>query len=113
MKELYQAFDVLAQASDYEGTPTVVVEAMALRVPIVATVAGGTEQLIDDRVHGLLVPCRNATRLAEAIIETIEKKDATAVRVEKARQRVETELSFRHRLKKVQSIYEQLCTGND
>ena len=113
MKELYQAFDVLAQASDYEGTPTVVVEAMALRVPIVATVAGGTEQLIDDRVHGLLVPCRNATRLAEAIIETIEKKDATAVRVENARQRVETELSFRHRLKKLQSINEQLCTGDD
>ena len=76
----YQAFDLLVQSSDYEGTPTVVVEAMALGIPIVATRAGGTEQLLQDRIHGRLVPCRDTVALHRAITETLDDRPAAAER---------------------------------
>jgi glycosyltransferase involved in cell wall biosynthesis len=46
---------VVVQTSDQEGLPNAVMEAMAAGRPVVATRAGGTAELIDDGVDGLLV----------------------------------------------------------
>jgi glycosyltransferase involved in cell wall biosynthesis len=48
--------DLLALNSTYEGFPHVVVEAMAVGLPVVATAAGGTVELIRHQVNGILVP---------------------------------------------------------
>jgi glycosyltransferase involved in cell wall biosynthesis len=50
-----------------EGLSNVVLEAMVAGVPVVATAVGGTTELIEDGVSGLLVPPRDAGALAEAI----------------------------------------------
>jgi glycosyltransferase involved in cell wall biosynthesis len=50
-----------------EGTPTVLMEAMAAGLPIVTTDAGGSAQLIRHGVNGLVVPQRSPAALAEAI----------------------------------------------
>jgi glycosyltransferase involved in cell wall biosynthesis len=106
--DLYQALDVLVQSSDHEGTPTVVVEAMAMEIPVVATAVGGTAELVADGVHGLLAPRRSPASLASAIQRTLDDREATAARVAEARRRVEGELSFDRRMQKLQAIYEQL-----
>lgn len=108
MADLYHAFDVLVQSSDYEGTPTVVVEAMALGIPVVATDAGGTAELLDDTVHGLIVPRRDPAALARAIEKTIDAPEQTAQRVAAARRRVETDLSFDARMRTLERIYSEL-----
>jgi glycosyltransferase involved in cell wall biosynthesis len=46
----------LIQSSDIEGLPNAVIEGMAAGLPIVATDAGGTRELIDAGVTGLIVP---------------------------------------------------------
>jgi glycosyltransferase involved in cell wall biosynthesis len=108
MIDTYQAFDMLVQSSDYEGTPTVVVEAMALRIPVVATDAGGTGQLIEDGRHGLLVPRRRIDALCQAIERCLTDKESTARRVQSARERVETTLSFQNRTRILEGIYAEL-----
>ncbi len=108
MRDLYHAFDLFVQSSDYEGTPTVLVEAMACRLPIVATDVGGTTQLVRPDVDALIVPRRDPAKLAAAIVQAIEDKDATLARVEAGRKRVEGELSFRTRLGRLEAIYEEL-----
>ena len=108
INRIYLAFDVLAQASDYEGTPTVLVEAMALEVPIVATDAGGTTQLIVDGEHGFIVPCGVPDKLAEAIRKTLSDPSATRRRVFRARQRMEKDLSFRSRTNRLSSFYHEV-----
>src|SRR4051812_31642772 len=91
---LHHGFNVFAQSSDYEGTPNAVLEAMALENPLVATSAGGTSEIVEDGVHGLIVPCGDVAGLAAAIERTLREPDETSRRVARARVRVETTLSF-------------------
>ncbi len=107
--DLYPAMDVLAQSSDHEGTPTVLVEAMAMEVPIVATAVGGTGELLEHGIHGLLVPRRNPAALAAAIEQTLSDRDATSRRVAAARKRVESELSLEARTRKLEQLYGKLA----
>ena len=110
VRRFHHVLDVFTQSSDYEGTPNVVLEAMALETPIVATDAGGTSELCADRVHGLIVPRRRPDLLAEAVRATLNDRAATSARVQAARRRVETELSFEKRLERINDIYRELTS---
>lgn len=52
---------------DRDGIPNVLVEAMAMSVPVISTDISGIPELIDDQVNGLLVPEKNAEAMASAI----------------------------------------------
>jgi len=65
--ELLSACDLFALASDWEGTPVAVIEAMAARLPVVATAAGGVPELVEDGVTGALVPPGDLTALGHAL----------------------------------------------
>jgi glycosyltransferase involved in cell wall biosynthesis len=110
---LHHAFDVFAQSSEYEGTPNSVLEAMAMETPVVATAAGGTAELVEDEVHGLIVPCGDVNSLAAAIARTIVERELTAARVAQARRRVETTLSFDARIATVERMYRELVERFD
>jgi len=62
-----QACDVLVNPSLSEGVPNVVLEAMALGTPVVATSVGGVPDLLQDLSSGLIVPSGNSVALANAI----------------------------------------------
>ena len=59
--------DVFVLNSTYEGLPHVVLEAMRLGVPVVASAAGGTPEAVSDGRTGLLVPAGDDRALASAI----------------------------------------------
>jgi glycosyltransferase involved in cell wall biosynthesis len=61
------ACDVLALPSWAEGTPNVVLEALASGRPVVATRVGGIPDLLRDPRSGLMVPPRDAPALANAL----------------------------------------------
>lgn len=70
--ELYRSADVFALASFAEGIPVVLMEAMALSIPCVATAITGIPELIENSVEGLLVPPSDAVALSGAIERIIE-----------------------------------------
>jgi glycosyltransferase involved in cell wall biosynthesis len=68
VRALLPAADVYASSSISEGVSITILEAMAAGIPVVATAVGGTPEVLPDAsAGGLLVPCRNPERLAEAI----------------------------------------------
>jgi glycosyltransferase involved in cell wall biosynthesis len=106
---IHHGFDVFAQSSDYEGTPNAVLEAMAMETPLVATAAGGTAEIVEDRVHGLIVSCGDVDGLTDAIERTLCEPVQTSRRVARARRRVEPTLSCDARVAAVERIYAELA----
>lgn len=67
VQRLLAAADGLVSASRSEGLPNVVLEALASGVPVVATRAGGTEELVEDGRSGFLVPVGDPVALRAAM----------------------------------------------
>lgn len=84
---LLNVADVSLLCSHEEGLPNAVIEAMSAGVPTIATKVGGTGEIIDHGVTGLLVPAHNPDALAQSILELAQdpaRRDAmgTAARAE-------------------------------
>jgi L-malate glycosyltransferase len=67
-----KGFDLFAMSSVTEGLGTSLLDAMACSRPIVATRAGGIPEIVEDEVNGLLVPPRDHTALARAIVRALK-----------------------------------------
>ena len=70
--ERLQRFDLFVSSSLWEGLPTVIMEAMAVGLPVVATDIPGTRDIISDGENGCLVPPGDPFALANAINKMIE-----------------------------------------
>src|SRR5690606_34658804 len=64
---LMQETSLLLMPSLEEGIPNVVVEAMAIGLPVISTDCGGVPELITNDKEGWLVPTRDPGAMAEAI----------------------------------------------
>ncbi len=68
------ACDAFTLPSWKEGTPNVVLEALASGRPVVGSRVGGIPDILADERSGLLVPAHDANALAKALIEVLSKK---------------------------------------
>ncbi len=106
--DLYQAFDVLVQSSETEGTPNAVLEAMATETPLVATDVGGTRELARPGLDGLIVPKHDVAALRDAVASVLTDPAAARQRALSARNRAEGELSFLARTRHLENVYLRL-----
>ncbi len=63
----FAAADVLVNPSHSEGSPYVLLEAMAAGLPIVATAVGGVSEMVENNETALLVPASDPQAMADAI----------------------------------------------
>jgi glycosyltransferase involved in cell wall biosynthesis len=88
--ELLSACDLFVLASDWEGSSVAVIEAMAARLPVVATAVGGVAELVEAGVTGTLVPAGDRAALAAAMAEMAgdaeQRRDFGEAGARKARQ---------------------------
>lgn len=70
--------DVFALSSRYEGFGNVLIEAMALGVPVVATASAGTRDIVNHGVDGLLVEAHTPAALATALRAVLEDRERRA-----------------------------------
>ena len=74
MNKIYRQSDILISTSDREGTPNVILEAMAHGLPIVATKVGGTVEILNES-RGFLIDPDDEKGLENATAELILNKD--------------------------------------
>jgi len=65
--ELLRAADVALLSSSWENFPHMLVEALAIGTPVIATDVGGVGEIVDHERNGILVPAGDADALAAAI----------------------------------------------
>jgi glycosyltransferase involved in cell wall biosynthesis len=94
--ELMPAFDalVLSSVTRSEGIPTVILEAMASGVPVIATDVGAVKEVLTTGEAGLLVPPEDPTALADAIVQLATEPEVAAAMARRGRGLVEARYSL-------------------
>jgi glycosyltransferase involved in cell wall biosynthesis len=85
---LYEAADIFCLPSFAEGVPVVLMEAMALEVPVITTAITGVPELVEDRVSGVLVRPGSVSALTDAIDRLIRDAELGRALAEAGRQKV-------------------------
>jgi len=99
---------VLVVPSRMESIPWTIKEAFYLKVPVVATTAGGIPEIVEDKVTGILVPPNDPTSLLNAINLVLENKEMTRKLIDNAYQYYLNNLTYDKVLPKYINFYENL-----
>ncbi len=105
--ELLRCMDVFVSSSLWEGLPTVILEAMASGVPVVATDIPGTNELVKHGANGWLAPPRDGRKLAQMIIELLGSYERTNQFTQSAQETVK-EFSIQHIARQYEQLYLKL-----
>jgi len=108
--EWMAVMDVVVHASEREPFGIVVIEAMALGKPVIATVPGGPAEVITDGVDGQLVPHGDERALSEAVLRYLADPDFARACGVAGRQRAQAFSSERFAREVVQAV-EELVAG--
>jgi glycosyltransferase involved in cell wall biosynthesis len=107
--ELMAASDLVILPSAFEGLPNVLLEAMRLRKPVVATAAPGTTEVVVNGQTGLLVPIGNPPLLARAIRDVIRNPEAATQFARAGQARVEKLFRVDTMVAQFAELYEELA----
>ncbi|MFX0208429.1 MAG: glycosyltransferase family 4 protein [Candidatus Hodarchaeota archaeon] len=106
--QILSIFDVKVVSSLSEGSPNVLLEAMAIGKPIVATDVPGINEILKDGETGLLVPSRDPQAMAEKIIYLLrheKERDRLGNRAHQESKKYALENYINH----LESVYEQVA----
>jgi len=102
-----RGFDLFVHPSWAEAFPYVVLEAMSLSVPIVASDVGGIGEAVIDGESGLLIPPRDERMLARALIDLLDHPSQAARLAESALGRVSREFTRERMIDRLSELYEE------
>jgi L-malate glycosyltransferase len=106
--DILRDVDIVVHPSLSEGLSNVILEAMAAAIPVVATRVGGTPELVQDGVTGLLVPPGNASDIAQAINRFLDEPAMARAFGDSARRRIIQEFSIDRMLRQTENLYWKL-----
>lgn len=109
-ERVFTAFDVCVLSSRTEGTPVVLLEAMASGIPVVTTNVGGVPDVVSPD-EALLVPSEAPDALAAAIRDVYEDPSAAAQRARVAEGRLAREFSIGPWLERYLDVYRRVSRG--
>ncbi len=100
--------NVLVLPSRSEGIPNVILEAMAMQLPVVATKVGGVPEIIDDGINGLIVAPEDPNELAKAINVVLSDDDLKKQFILAGSKRVKEAFGIQTRVNRLQGFYREV-----
>jgi glycosyltransferase involved in cell wall biosynthesis len=110
MPEILKAADLFVLSSRWEGCPMVVLEAMALGVPIVATGVGGVPELVLDNETGLIIASENIDEMAAAMFDLLSNPEKANRLAKVGQVRLEKCFSVQRSADYLVKMYEQIVS---
>ncbi|MCW3787475.1 glycosyltransferase family 4 protein [Plebeiibacterium sediminum] len=105
---ILKAIDVYCLPSLWEGFPIGILEAMAMKVPVVATPVDGNKELINNHITGELFPIKDPKALADIIISLIENPKKRELLSQNAQKYVLENFRVEDQVEKVGDVYQEL-----
>lgn len=105
------ALDLFVLPSLSEGLSVALLEAMSTAVPVVASSVGGNPEIVQDGQIGLLVSPKNASELADRILEVINNPEKSKLFGERGRERVAKEFTTARMLNQYEELYDRCLSG--
>ncbi|MDQ3929632.1 MAG: glycosyltransferase [Chloroflexota bacterium] len=109
MPGVYAATDLVMLTSDTEGTPHVLLEAMSLDIPIIATEVGGIPEFVTSGEHGILVPAGDKDALVQATLRVHDDPALSARLVEGGRE-VAARFTVERMAEGVEKVYSRVLS---
>lgn len=103
------ALDLFVLSSHYEGLGLVLLEALAVNVPVVSTRVGGTQDIVEDGVTGLFAPPHDPRALAQAIERLLLDREMAQRLAQAGRSRVEKDFRSQTADSLSLELYEKLA----
>jgi glycosyltransferase involved in cell wall biosynthesis len=110
LPELLGLFDIFVLSSHWESLPVIILEAMAMARPVVATDVAGVSEVVEHEVTGLLVPPDNPHLLAQAVLKLMNDPGLAAHMGAAGRRRVEREFSVERMVAETTALYDDLLS---
>jgi glycosyltransferase involved in cell wall biosynthesis len=104
---ILKSSDIFVMPSRYEGTPIALLEAAALRRPILAACAGGIPELVTHEQHAYLVPTNDPEALAQGFLKLTLDSDYARRLGQNAQQRAREQFNPASQVNETWAAYEK------
>ncbi|MCK5666397.1 MAG: glycosyltransferase, partial [Thiotrichaceae bacterium] len=113
MQQKLADLDILLITSDHEGLPMILLEAMALKTPVIAHAVGGIPMVLNQGECGALVSEHQPSNYANAIFQLLNSKENRSNIIKKAFRRVSDFYSSEKNAKAYHETYSRLVYTTD
>lgn len=104
------SIDLLVLISKYESFGRVLIEAMAMEKPVIASDCGGPREIITENETGILLKSRNVSKLADAIFYFYDHPDTTQQMGRAGRKRVEQYFTIEQHVREHEKVYDEILS---
>jgi glycosyltransferase involved in cell wall biosynthesis len=115
LEECYRKCDIFVlpavtdSKGDTEGLGVVLLEAMAYRKPVIGSELGGIPDIIKNGLNGLMVPEKDSVKLADAILQILQKPEIAQRFGEAGFQFVNANFSWDKIINDIMKLYREVC----
>ena len=105
VEKIYSGVNMVALSSDNEGTPAVLIEALAYGKPVVSTCVGGIPDVVSNGESGILAKANGPDELADSIIQMLSDADMRNKMGRMGMQEVRRKFSLENLIENLDKIY--------
>ena len=111
MAHLFSAMDVFVYPAYAEAFGLVLIEAMAMGLPVVSSNCDGVPEIVEDGKTGRLISSRNSKALTEAVLQMLDDSKQLENYGRAGRERVFEVFDFRKVVTRNEELYKKLIKG--
>ncbi len=111
--EYLSLMNIFVLCSLQEGLPNVLLQAMSMGIPVIASDVGGCPEIIDDMKNGILYPSNDLDRFVEVVEMLIEDRSFSSKLAANARRTVEEKFSLNRMIEDYMVFYRELSLKTD